>query len=251
MVEAPQRSTPFSYEAASGIATPLSAVVPSERILSMEMAPDNLHVAYVVLSSTARNHLYVADLPFGASTLVTANLGTAPSPYAWSFDGTRLAYIAADDASSREDAYSVAPDASARRKLSGALLTDGGKVQSLTWSPTGDRIAFRASASPGAPPELYTVSGVGFGLVPVNFSPSVASEVTRFVWAPDGSALALVADYGAAGVPKLYVVDATASMPVVLSGVEEHVLDAAWTPDALRVAFLSSPQTSVIDESEA
>jgi TolB protein len=97
--------------------------------------------------------------------------------FAWSPDGRFLLYHHDEDS----DIYSVAPDGSDRRNLTGGRVDAGWGA----WSPNGQRIAFDSAYWVEGRP-MYVMNADGSGLREV---PGALRVTSNPVWSPDSKEL--------------------------------------------------------------
>ena len=105
--------------------------------------------------------------------------------YAWSPDGTRIAFSSDRDGNS--EIYVMNADGSSPINLTNSPDHDG----SFAWSPDGKRIAFTRAHEFNS--ELYIMNADGSDVTRVTNTPSSEiSHVNRPAWSPDGSRIAFV-----------------------------------------------------------
>jgi TolB protein len=92
---------------------------------------------------------------------------------AWSHDGSRLAFMSAQDSGNTE-IYVMNRDGSGLRRITNHPLSDGVP----TWSPTGTQLAFTSDRTGG--PQIYIVNVDGSGLDRI----STESYCDRATWSP-------------------------------------------------------------------
>jgi dipeptidyl aminopeptidase/acylaminoacyl peptidase len=105
---------------------------------------------------------------------------------AFSPDGRTVAFVRGGDI------YSVRPDGSGQRHLTGGSEADSAPVV----APNGRYVVFERRGAPGAPADLYTVGVLGGGLHRLTSSPEDDHEAA---FSPDGKAIAFVCSEAAAG----------------------------------------------------
>lgn len=195
---------------------------------------DDLPELYVVPESgigprRVSNAIPVRD---GGSTGVTM--------FAWSPDGTRLAYLADEDRAGILELHTVVPNGSSAIQVSGSLVA-GGSVQDFAWSPASDQLAFLADRRSPGTAEVFTVPAAG-GLV-LNITGPVAGSgtiVPGLAWSRLGTRLTFAGDKDIPGVVGLYTVapDGTDETRVTGTSLPNQVVedDYAFSPDSERIA---------------
>ncbi len=178
----------------------------------------------------------------------TTALGPGVDP-AWSPDGRQVVFTG-DVGTSRTAIYVMNADGSGRRALTDPVIFPSAKYP--TRSPDGRKIAFVApAASPGgtgpSPGSLFTMNADGSEPTLVLRTLSLCSiqcpGILYATWSPDGTKIAYsIAWFRSTGsVGDVFVVNADGSgdRPLVSTSAIEH--EAAWSPDARRIVFQSSP----------
>jgi Tol biopolymer transport system component len=203
--------------------------------------------------------------PAGGPERLLVPTGRFVRDYAWSPDGSRLAYVSGTD-----ELYVVAADGSGERRLAGGLVNRYGSGP--VWSPEGGRIAFvRAwdvvivdvvrgtqqrlrddgarSFEPRWSPDGRELAHTRTRprVDPYGFSPRVAVTTlatgrVRYVaagsmpqWSPEGTRLALRSRSGG----RLAVVPRRGGRPRLVS--RDAVINGiSWAPDGRRIAFAVS-----------
>ena len=149
--------------------------------------------------------------------------------FAWSPDGTTLAFSRYDEMSTTAAIYLTDADGSNER----LLVEDG---FSPTWSPDGARIAY-VDGDPFSGSALTVVAVAGG-------EPTVlATDAYLPRWAPSGERIAFL-DGAASGfeteeLVDLRVVDATSGEEATVAQVSSYTPPPAWSPDGTRIAFLA------------
>jgi TolB protein len=177
-----------------------------------------------VFSREAEDGLYVVDAKGGTPQLIanaTANVGSL----AWSPDGSRIAFIAYEEAPMPSAIWTVNPDGTDPQKLplgecEGVPCSVGG---GLAWAPDGSMLAFDSSFGNPSRTAIYVVRVDGSGLHRINddgFQPS---------WSPDGSRIAFLRSYGFSEV-SLYTMARDGSDTRLVEGVSVSPYGLAWNP---------------------
>jgi len=154
--------------------------------------------------------------------------------YAWSPDGSRIAFVTEGFRMGEEGSYVVAADGSSPP----VKIGDG---FSPSWSPDGMRLAFSAMAEPSSTDcTIFLTDPSGAQREPLTAGLSPA-------WSPDGSRIAFVRKDG------VYVtnVDGSGERRVYQSqaDISRPGIPLAWSPDGQRLAFAADGRVYVADAS--
>jgi Tol biopolymer transport system component len=186
------------------------------------------HMAYTYERDGLTN-LYVTNDDGSTCTRLAA--GTT-STFAWSPDGTRLAYLTKEQRTGRFALYTVRADGSNLRRVTSDRTLIGPPI----WSPDGLRLAFTTTDFPG-PTVLHTAWADGTGLVQID----TGSLIADFTWSPDGSRIAYLVSAGAF---ELRCAFADGTGRRALSGAGEvRTGGIAWSPDGSRLLYRADEDT--------
>jgi WD40 repeat protein len=153
-------------------------------------SPDGAHLLFesaVGQSTQVQRRVYVADvdtkqikpLSIAPDDAEARSCALAPAPNAWSPDGQRFAQVCSEDTLELFDVEQGSAD--------WIHTLDGGRLQGLTWSPTGDALAWSVVAE--APAFEFTVWDLeAERTYDVVWGRSEALTWPR--WSPDGEMLA-------------------------------------------------------------
>ncbi len=149
------------------------AIVPGGEVNSALWSPDGTRLAFTVSDEDDRKpELFVID-PFAAGAERVKVSGAPPKnfgvrDFAWSPDGTRLAFLADKEISTNDELY-VAPAAGGVEpdKRSGTPIGRG--IRGFEWSPDGKRLAFLSEIDSSNFHTLFVTTVEGFvSAKPVN-----------------------------------------------------------------------------------
>jgi hypothetical protein len=122
---------------------------------------------------------------------------------------------------------------------------DPGVAADVQFSPSGDRVAFRAGPSMAGHYDIYMADLEGGDTEPTRINPAVGPDghVDAYSFAPDGGLLVYVADLDGTDVYNVYVQNADPADPGEPTALTDNVdtgaeLEAWWLPDSQRVAYL-------------
>ena len=193
-------------------------------------SPDGMDLAYAT-----NGHVQVVDVATGASREIMT--GAAHCSLAWSSDGSRIA-VAHDGMIELID-----PEGGNRS----TLVELPGFIGQPTWSPDGERIAFRVVSGEDER-SLYVIDRDGSNLTDL-LGP--AHDWLGFfdpAWSPDGSRIAYIASTPEGGLWRLRVevVDADGSNPTELveagmCGCNSFTPGLTWSPDGASMALNTGP----------
>jgi len=220
--------------------------IPGQYIYDVQYSRDTSRMAALVLTSLVRpvRRLFVMDTPSRHRNRPRVNLrvlaeGSIGGPFAWSADGSRIAYsreIRGRHGSLQNDVYVVDVATGRTRRL-----TRDRRAASPTFSPDGRRLAFVGVDRGTANVFLVDIeSGVETPLT--RFSGDV--QITSARWAPTGDRIAM-ASFTADGRRDLLVVDAVTGAVDTLAtgdGLESARHDSrlpVWRPDGRAIAYTS------------
>ena len=183
--------------------------------------------------------VYVIDADGTGLTRVT-EVGSSNAFPSWSPDGTRVAFSSDREwargtqggrVSGTWQIYVANADGSGESRL----LDHPEDDRSPVWSPDGTRIAFTASALPGAPnamrPSVMVVNTDGSGLQEL----AEGLNAGRPVWSPTGDSM-LVTGHD----EDIFLVDLATGSVRNLTESPGREVEAVFSPDGSRVAFTSN-----------
>ena len=212
-------------------------------------SPDGRYLACLLLDRTTSDQVFIEvhDTLAGVANSVWVNPplvanGEILSIFYWAPDSSRIAYLADQEVDEVFELFTVRPDASENRKVSGALAA-GGRVGDFYWSPVGSQVAYRANQD-SSQAELYTVQGDGSANTKVNGPLIPTGVVGQWRWSPDGSRLAYLATQESTDV-ELYTVRPDGGDNVKVSGAlapnsfvqEFDTIRQPWSPDGSWLAY--------------
>jgi TolB protein len=160
--------------------------------------------------------------------LAESALGSA---FAWSPDGTHIAFSNGDMTSSAINVVRVAD----HQVTTLIRWTDGHRPGNLTWSPDGRRIAFDLSFTDGLNEssaimvmqangsQVRQLSAVGYDMAPA--------------WSPDGQHVAFMSAHIPYGKGTLYLVQPDGRNSTQITDGLDMYSHLAWSPDSRRIAF--------------
>ena len=148
--------------------------------------------------------------------------------YAWSPDGTRIAYIADD-----EDIYVMDADGSNKVQLT----DDTDENTTPQWSPDGSKIAYAAVYD-----GIYVVNEDGSNITNLADSDEFGF-VANPIWSPDGTRIAYMGGntMGTMGFHyDIYVMNADGSNRINITNDVASIYSPAWSPDSTKIVFFLS-----------
>ena len=139
-------------------------------------SPDGQQILYNTASENQNGRLNIAiKYLTGGDPVWEMTMENSVRDLAWSPDGSKFAISTADGL--------LLMDRNRSNPIQ--LIPNLFGIANLVWSPDGKYIAFRASASRQAPPNLYTIQADGSGLV--NLTNSSLGGASTASWSPDGN----------------------------------------------------------------
>lgn len=190
-------------------------------------------------------HLYIASVQTGEVFTLTSGSTSMEQVAAWAPDGERIAFASSEvNANNRiriteshTYLYVINRDGTGKMKLT----PQEGWVCAITWSPTGEQIAFEQNGA------VWIMNSDGSGLSKVaDTVVGVASCTAQPVWSPDGSRIAFVAP-GMEGKQDIFVANAAGAGLYNLTADPFRDSHPVWSPDGQFVAFVREGELYVID----
>ncbi|MEM7207750.1 MAG: hypothetical protein AAF434_08015 [Pseudomonadota bacterium] len=162
------------------------------------------------------------------------------SAYAWSPNGSTIAYRADLEQNALNELFAVNPDGSNHRQISGAMVGGGDALGLFAWSPDSSSIAYLADQNVNNVNGLYTVALDGSGNTRVSNVLALGGDVEAFAWSPLGDRLAYRANQDSLDTTDLYVVtpDGLANTRVSdIAAGTGNTADIQWAPDGSVLAY--------------
>ncbi|MCG6968422.1 MAG: LpqB family beta-propeller domain-containing protein, partial [Gammaproteobacteria bacterium] len=222
-------------------------------------APDSSRIAYRSNESTRTGGVFVLRTvqPNGNDNVIVnpqgivGNSSVSAVSFSWAPDSTRIAYLANQDDTNKNELYTSAAATSLDNEKVNGILPIGGNVSQYGWAPNGSRIAYRADQNNDVPYELWTATPTGGSITQV--SGNNATSVNSFAWAPDSSRIAYVADEDINDIFELYTVlpDGTGGVQVSTNVTNPgfNVIGIpSWSPDSSRIAYVADLDANEVFE---
>lgn len=214
--------------------------------------PANGMILVRVGGGDGESFVYRVDPSTGTATPLWHDAPGAPRPgranppaigqqYAWSPDGSRLAF--SRYGGDGTEIFLLSPDGTTRTQLT----HDGGRDAFPSWSPDGTRIAY-ARGDPAStrdsiagceyslemcPADIAVIGADGTGEVLLTRGPRGGTMPS---WSPDGSRIAFVGLVGDA--PQVFVMNADGTRVTQLTSLEGGAMEPRWSPGGSRIAFV-------------
>ena len=159
----------------------------SRAMRRLPWAPDSSRIAYVADQDTDEIDELYTSLPDGSNNVkVNGTLVSEGNVYvdgedsfAWAPDSSRIAYVASQDSSSKDELYTSLPDGSNNVKVNGTLVASG-DVEGFRWAPDSSRIVYYADQDTNGTDEIYTSEPDGSNNVKVNGTLVASGDVEEF-----------------------------------------------------------------------
>lgn len=203
---------------ASGSGKPISTLP--------EFSPDGKRIAYLSYKDRYP-FLYILDLPTGASSPLSKNVGLNTSP-AWHPSGSQLAIVLSQDANN--EIYVVSQDGSSKRRITNDRSVDASPV----FSPDGGQIAFVSDRQGSA--QVFVMGADGSGAHRVSFHGGKGYEPD---WSPNGRLIAFVGESSGEG-HEVYVMNADGTNPRRLTSSSGSNESPSFSADSRHIVFAST-----------
>jgi len=216
-------------------------------VSALAWSPDATQIAFTADRRFAGiPELYVVNVDDGLPRLVASAIGNRDSgslgvqEFAWSPDGTTLAYLADEDRPGVPELFTVPASGGLSAKV-GNLIIPNSSVQEFLWSPASDRIAFVADRTILGLRELYVAPAQGGDLLKVSGPIVTGGSVLKGIrWSRDASLIAFRAEADVPGIVAVYVVSPDGGPVVKVSGSQLPDVaiyeDLAWSPASTLLA---------------
>ena len=201
--------------------------------------------------------LFVTD-PLGVSRMrvsgpmATAGLIVVGDAYgfAWSPDGTRLAYTADQDVDEVVDLYVTDAHASDAWIQASGAHPPTAEVTDWAWSPASDRLLMRGDFDQDARLEAFTVAAAGGPRVRVSGPPGAGGGVYAARWSEDGTRVLFGADFTAPNTFDLFSAPASGGLRTNLSDLDApgFVRPEIHEASGGRIVFVGDLDSTGLDE---
>lgn len=158
-------------------------------------APDSSRIAFTGLAdSLALNQLYTVVPDGSAGRIAVSPLdvipqGSAPYPYRWAPDSSRIAYLGWSGAA--YELHTTLPTGPGGNvKVSGTPAPGAGAPGEFAWSPDSSMLAYRGPLDTNGVVELYTTLPTGSGSVKKISTISAVQDVMTLEWSPANNRIA-------------------------------------------------------------
>ncbi len=203
------------------------------------LSPDGSLIAWNTRRSAfgVFENIWVMPVSGASRVRLTLNSGVIDYYPAWSFDGSRIAFISTRDLHhlpEGREVYVMNADGSGQARVTNNLFWD----DNPNWSPDG-RIAFRSIRNGES--DIYMINPDGSNEVRVTTTGNNGSPA----WSPDGQWMAFVSSRD--GNDEIYVMAADGSSVTRLTFTAAGEETPTWSPDGLQIAFGRSLQIFVMN----
>lgn len=129
--------------------------------------------------------------------------------FAWSPDGSYLAYSADQNVNERYELFTTDPDTAGDETLVSGVTSYGGllsagKYRKFSWSPDSRHIAYLSYQQYDNIRELFASKPDGSSNVKLSGPLSSSKDIWKFAWSPDSSHVAYIADQNSYGTNELF-----------------------------------------------
>jgi len=194
------------------------------------LSTESYQVVYAV-GNDQEFHLWLMTAGGDDRVQLTLGGGAEATP-AWSPDGTRIAFAAADNRDDDFDLWVIAADGTELMQLTD---TDDLNETGPSWSPDGARLVNSQNTldDTGAAVRILDVDD------PHGKGASVAARGDWPSWSPDGRTILYTGDSG--GEEQLFKVPVDGGTPTMLEpNGPGSSYEASWSPDGTKIAFVAS-----------
>lgn len=197
------------------------------------VSPDGARITFAS-NRTGNFELWVMDIDGANPVNISAGMGVLERQYAWSPDGSKLAWADCE----LDESYSCRPYeirvANADGTGSLNVSNDSAAIDmDPTWSPDGQKIAFVSARS--GDQDIWTVNADGTGLAQLTTSTDIEYAPE---WSPNGDRILYFRAVTGSGT-EMWVMNADGSGQAALVSPGEFFNGARWSPRGDAIAFLS------------
>ena len=187
------------------------------------------------LAAISRSTFRTIDFATGETTdlgSIVTLLGDNPSEWAWSPDGTRIAFGMA-----RGALYTVHVRSGERSPLARLPGEDLPSIDEILWSPDGAHIAVVNQLDEGGRLYVMDADGSNARALDDDFDP------LGVAWSPDGTRLAFAEGSRPDEEVRIWVAPMDGNAPTEIGGLPfagclwNYKCDLTWSPDGSRIAF--------------
>ena len=175
----------------------------SQGVSAPRWSPDSQRLVYIAQQDSATVHELYTVFRDGTGNLKVSQLlaGTfmtnSFANVGWSPDGTRIAYVAVQDPSGRQELFTVKPDGTSNARVNTALSSGSVNPNLLQfpsggWSPDSTKLIYVVQGVPEH--ELFIGNADGSGAMKLSGTMASGAQVRQYIWAPDGSRIAFQAN---------------------------------------------------------
>ncbi|HEX7248132.1 MAG TPA: hypothetical protein VF351_08540 [Actinomycetota bacterium] len=206
-------------------------------------APDGSAIAFASTRSGGVKHLFRVPVTGGAATQLTSGADADWAPD-WAPDGSGILFVSTRTGSSQ--LFTMAPDGSDQTRVVLTGTAPTALIGEPSWSPDGNRIAFRGAADLfAAPTEIFVADADGSG-TSLAYAPEDATFVYTPVFSPDGAKLLVGNDSALAATGfEVEIVDLATGLgtPIASAGADD--LNPSWGTNTAVLAAAPVPTVSL------